>query len=76
MPRQSISLTAQNDAWLKDHVENIGDYANKSELVNDLIRRARRSEAINRKLEMAEQSGFVEQSADDLLTEFKAQLGR
>lgn len=75
MPRQSISLTAQNDAWLKDHVENIGDYANKSELVNDLIRRARRSEAINRKLEIAEQSGFVEQSADELLTEFKAQLG-
>lgn len=75
MPRQSISLTAQNDAWLKDHVENIGDYANKSELVNDLIRRARRSEAINRKLEIAEQSGFVEQTADELLTEFKAQLG-
>lgn len=75
MPRQSISLTAQNDAWLKDHVENIGDYAHKSELVNDLIRRARRSEAINRKLEIAEQSGFVEQSADELLTEFKAQLG-
>lgn len=76
MPRQSISLTAQNDVWLKDHVENIGDYANKSELINDLIRRARRSEAINRKLEIAEHSGFVEQSADELLTEFKAQLGR
>lgn len=75
MPRQSISLTAQNDAWLKDHVENIGDYANKSELVNDLIRRARRSEAINRKLEVSEQSGFVEQSATELLADFKAQLG-
>jgi len=76
MPRQSISLTPQNDAWLKDHVENIGDYANKSELVNDLIRRARRSEAINKKLEIAEQSGFVEQSAAELLTDFKAELGQ
>lgn len=75
MPRQSISLTAQNDAWLKHHVENIGDYANKSELVNDLIRRARRSEEINKKLETAEHSGFTEQTADELLAEFKSQLG-
>ena len=75
MTRQSISLTAQNDAWLKDHVENIGDYASKSELVNDLIRRARRTEIINRKLEAAEQGGFVEQSAVDMLAEFKSTLG-
>jgi antitoxin ParD1/3/4 len=75
MPRQSISLTAQNDAWLKHHVENIGDYANKSELVNDLIRRARRSEKINKKLETAERSGFTEQTPDELLAEFKSQLG-
>jgi antitoxin ParD1/3/4 len=75
MPRQSISLTAQNDAWLKDHVENIGDYANKSELVNDLIRRARRAESINKKLEIAENSGFTDQSPNELLAEFKAQQG-
>jgi len=75
MPRQSISLTPQNDAWLKHHVENIGDYANKSELVNDLIRRARRSEKINKKLETAERSGFTEQTPDELLAEFKSQLG-
>jgi len=75
MPRQSISLTAQNDAWLKHHVENIGDYANKSELVNDLIRRARRSEMINKKLETAERSGFTEQTPDELLAEFKSQSG-
>ena len=76
MTRQSISLTAQNDAWLKDHVENIGDYASKSELVNDLIRRARRAEMINRKLEVAELSGFIEQSAEEILAEFKTLLGR
>ena len=76
MTRQSISLTAQNDAWLKDHVENIGDYASKSELVNDLIRRARRTEMINRKLQAAEQSGFVDQSVESMLAEFKAGLGR
>lgn len=75
MPRQSISLTPQNDAWLRDHVEHIGDYANKSELVNDLIRRARRAEAINQKLQAAEQSSFTDQSPEQILSEFKARAG-
>jgi len=74
MPRQSITLTKQNDIWLKCHVEEVQDYSNKSEIVNDLIRRARRAEAINNKLEQAEQSGFITQSAVELLAEFKAEL--
>ncbi len=71
MARQSISLTEKNDLWLRNHIENVGDYANKSELVNDLIRRARRAEAINSKLLKSEKSGFTNQSADEVLTEFK-----
>ncbi|MGO2562331.1 MAG: ribbon-helix-helix domain-containing protein [Pseudoalteromonas nigrifaciens] len=71
MARQSISLTEKNDLWLRNHIENVGDYANKSELVNDLIRRARRAESINRKLLKSEKSGFTNQSADEILTEFK-----
>lgn len=74
MPRQSITLTKHNDTWLKTHVEEIQDYANKSELINDLIRSARRAEAINRKLELAEKSGFIKQSATDMLEEFKSEL--
>jgi len=74
MPRQSITLTKPNDAWLKNHVEDIQDYSNKSELINDLIRSARRAEAINRKLDLAEKSGFVKQSAADMLKEFKSEL--
>jgi antitoxin ParD1/3/4 len=74
MPRQSITLTNHNDAWLKSHVEDIQDYSNKSELINDLIRSARRAEAINRKLELAEKSGFVKQNATDMLREFKSEL--
>lgn len=76
MPRQSITLTEKNDEWLKSQVEVTRDYANKSELVNDLIRRARRAEAINQKLESAENSGFVDQSPEDMLKEFKADLKR
>ena len=76
MPRQSITLTEKNDEWLKSQVEATRDYANKSELVNDLIRRARRAEEINQKLVTAEMSGFIEQSPEDMLREFKAELKR
>lgn len=74
MPRQSITLTEQNDTWLRNHVDHIQDYSNKSELINDLIRRARRAEEINQKLAEAEMGGFVEQSATEMLAEFKSEL--
>ena len=74
MPRQSISLTEKNDAWLKYHVEDTKEYASKSELVNELIRKARRSEAINKKLIDAENSGFVEQTKEEILSDFKKDL--
>ena len=76
MARQSITLTEQNDMWLRNHVDNVRDYANKSELINDLIRRARRAELINSKLQDAEQSGFVSQSPTEMLEEFKEELKR
>jgi antitoxin ParD1/3/4 len=41
-----------------------------------LIRRARRAEAINQKLESAENSGFVDQTPEDILKEFKVDLKR
>lgn len=74
MPRQSISLTEKNDAWLKHHVEDAKEYASKSELVNELIRQARRNEAINQKLIDAESSGFVDQSKEEIRSEFKSEL--
>lgn len=76
MARQSITLTEQNDTWLRNHVDNIRDYSNKSELINDLIRRARRAELINIKLVEAEQSGFVSQSPTEMLEEFKEEMKR
>ena len=74
MPRQSVTLTESNNSWLNSQVESIGDYANKSELINDLIRRARRVEFINQKLSKAEKSSFVSQSPDEILAEFKADI--
>lgn len=78
MPRQSITLTQKNDAWLKSQIEDIEDFSNKSELINDLIRQARRADAINNKLARAErvseEKGFVKQSAAQILAEFDADL--
>jgi antitoxin ParD1/3/4 len=36
--RQTITLTDQQDDWIKAHVEG-GDYTNDSEYIRDLIRR-------------------------------------
>ncbi|MBP0905324.1 type II toxin-antitoxin system ParD family antitoxin [Mariniflexile gromovii] len=77
MARQSISLTQPNDEWLKSQVEN-KEYASKSEVVNDLIRQARKQHQhidwINSKLEKAENSGFTNDSKDQILAKSKALL--
>jgi antitoxin ParD1/3/4 len=74
MIRQSISLTSPNDAWLKAQVES-QEYASKSDVVNDLIRKARakqeKLEEIRSKLIQAEQSGFVPPDRQEILAEFK-----
>ncbi|MFT5668105.1 MAG: antitoxin ParD1/3/4, partial [Vicingaceae bacterium] len=41
MSRQSISFTEPNEEWLRSQVE-AQEYSSKSELVNDLIRQARK----------------------------------
>ncbi|MGM0526682.1 MAG: ribbon-helix-helix domain-containing protein [Pseudomonadota bacterium] len=76
MSRQSITLTDKNDDWLRYQVEETGEYSSKSELINDLVRRARRVEKINKKLEASETSGLVEQSSEDMLKEFKYRIKR
>jgi antitoxin ParD1/3/4 len=40
MTRQSISFTTPNNNWLNEQIES-EEYASKSEVVNDLIRKAR-----------------------------------
>lgn len=78
MPRQSISFTKPNDEWLKAQVDN-NEYSSKSELVNDLIRQARKQQVqidwVRAKLEKAEDSGFTNDTKNDILAESKALLG-
>jgi len=74
MSRENISLTKQNDLWLLNQVKSLGDYANKSELVNELIRQARRAEITNEKLAKKGLCDCGEQSAQEILDEFKLLL--
>jgi len=77
MARQSISLSKPNDEWLKNQVDS-KEYSSKSELVNDLIRQARRQQAqidwIRAKLEKAEGTGFTSETKDEILKQSKSLL--
>jgi len=77
MPRQSISFTKPNDEWLKTQVDN-QEYSSKSELVNDLIRQARKQQKqidwIKAKIETAEKSGFTTDSKEQILAQSKSLL--
>ena len=63
MVSQSISFTKPNEEWLKAQV-NKEEYASKSELINDLIRQARKQQIqvdfIRSKLDKSESSGFTD----------------
>ena len=77
MARQSISFTQPNDEWLKNQVDN-KEYSSKSELVNDLIRQARKQQRqidwISSKLERAENSGFTNDNKKKILAKSKSLL--
>ncbi len=75
MARQSISLTAPNDAWLRAQVDS-EEYTSKSDVVNDLIRKAREIEYIRAKLIRAEQGDYSDLSAADILAKSKEALRR
>lgn len=75
MARQSISFTEPNDNWLKEQVDK-KEYASKSEVVNDLIRQARKQQVqidwIRAKLEKAENSGFTTDGKEDILQQARS----
>ena len=77
MARQSISFTKPNDEWLKAQIDN-EEYSSKSELVNDLIRQARKQHAqidwLRAKLEKSERSGFTDDSKEQILKQSKSLL--
>ena len=77
MARQSISFTKPNDEWLKMQVDN-KEYTSKSEVVNDLIRQARKQQVqidwLRAKLEKSESSGFTNETKEQILKQSKSLL--
>lgn len=73
MPRQSISLTAPNDDWLKSQVDG-REYASKSEVVNDLIRKERELQRLRDYLIEAENSGFVSKTRAQMIADIQASV--
>ena len=77
MARQSISFTEPNDEWLKAQLEN-QEYSSKSELINDLIRQARKQQVqidwIRAKLDKSERSGFTDNTKEQILKQSKSLL--
>ena len=75
MPRQSISFTPPNEEWLRAQVES-QEYTSKSDVVNDLIRKAREIEGIRARLVQAEQSGFTSLGREEILAQAKEEARR
>jgi len=77
MPRLSISFSKPNDEWIKAQIDS-EEYSSKSELINDLIRQARKKQAhidwIRAKLENSERSGFTSDTKEQILKQSKSLL--
>lgn len=77
MPRQTITLSDPNHAWLQARVES-GEFKTQTEAVNDALRRAREIEngveEIRAKLIRAEQRCFTRMTPDQILKESKEEL--
>ncbi|MFY8188511.1 MAG: ribbon-helix-helix domain-containing protein [Flavobacterium sp.] len=78
MARQSITLSNQNDEWLKQQVAN-EEFTSKSEAVNYLIKQARERDEyhdyVQMKIDRGLKSGFAEkQTKEEMLAEFKKRL--
>ncbi|MCY7296476.1 type II toxin-antitoxin system ParD family antitoxin [Alteromonas sp. a30] len=74
MVKKSITVTDQQDKWLQSQMAT-GNYGTDSEIIREALRekqmRMAEVEAIRAKLIAAEQSGFTEKNAQEMLAEFK-----
>ena len=70
MARASISISPPNDEWIKSQIES-GEFSSRSEVVNDLIRKARKEqdeiETIRAALIKGEESGISKRTPDDII---------
>ncbi|MFC4871956.1 ribbon-helix-helix domain-containing protein [Negadavirga shengliensis] len=74
MARQTITINEPNDLWVKEKIRG-NEYASKSELINDLIRKQREREEeriwLRNKLIKGEKSGISTKIMAEILEEAK-----
>jgi len=74
MARQTITVNEPNDLWMKEKIQG-NEYASKSELINDLIRRQRELEEervwLRNELIKGEESGISTKTMAEILEEAK-----
>ena len=79
MIKKSISVTEQQNAWIQSQLAS-GQFASDSEVIRAAIRMKQREqdelEYLKGRLEAARRSGIVDQSPEEMLAEFKAELKR
>ena len=72
MPRQTITFSEPNHAWLQSKVDS-KEFRNHTEAVNDALRKAREMEkgieALRRRLIAAENSGIADMTLDEIWEE-------
>ena len=77
MSRSSISFTPPNDEWIKSQIAS-EEYNSKREVINDLIRKARKEQDkisyIRAKLIASEKSGSTDLTRDEILEKSKEEL--
>jgi antitoxin ParD1/3/4 len=70
MARASISITPPNDAWIQSQIES-EEFSSRSDVVNDLIRKARKEqdeiETIRLALISGEESGISNRTPDEII---------
>ena len=77
--RASLSISEPNERWIQAQIDGKA-YSSRSEVLNDLIRTERATEAIRTRLESAERSveerGWVNRTPEEMLKGFKAKARR
>jgi len=80
MPRISISFTPPNEKWVQEQIDS-QEFTSKSDVINDLIRRARREseaeiEAIRAALIKGEERGISSRSLEDIWKEARSRRAK
>ena len=77
MIKKSITVTDQQAEWISEQIDS-GHYGNDSELIREALRekqqRTAELEAIRAKLIAAEESGFVDETPEEVFRQIRAEV--